>query len=132
MSTIPSDSINLQVSKRNGARVSYERSRIRIAINKAFTAAIESEGLAHTPQTRTELIQRSIEQSEALSQAVTNDFQKQFPYGGTIAIETIQDTVERYLMASGENIVAKKYMLYREERRKLREQENNQRHWYKR
>ena len=43
--------------------------------------------------------------------------------GGTIHIEEIQDQVELELMRAGEYKVAKGYVLYREERRRIREKE---------
>ena len=45
------------------------------------------------------------------------------PSGGTLHIEEIQDQVELELMRSGEQKVARAYVLYREERKKLRQQE---------
>lgn len=41
---------------------------------------------------------------------------------GPVDVETIQDLVEQQLMAMSEHEAAKQYILYREERRKLREQ----------
>ena len=45
------------------------------------------------------------------------------PQGGTFHIEDIQDQVELALMRSGEHDVARAYVLYREERAKVRAQE---------
>jgi len=47
------------------------------------------------------------------------------PQGGTFHIEDIQDQVELALMRSGEHDVARAYVLYREERSKLRLQEKD-------
>ena len=45
------------------------------------------------------------------------------PAGGTFHIEDIQDQVELALMRSGEHDVARAYVLYREERARLRAQQ---------
>jgi ribonucleoside-diphosphate reductase alpha chain len=45
------------------------------------------------------------------------------PSGGTIHIEDIQDQVELALMRSGEHKVARSYVIYREERARVREQQ---------
>jgi len=48
------------------------------------------------------------------------------PSGGTLHIEEIQDQVELELMRSGEQKVARTYVLYREERKQLRQKEEPQ------
>ena len=48
------------------------------------------------------------------------------PSGGTLHIEEIQDQVELELMRSGEQKVARAYVLYREERKQVRQQESPQ------
>ena len=48
------------------------------------------------------------------------------PSGGTLHIEEIQDQVELELMRSGEQKVARAYVLYREERKQLRQQQEPQ------
>ena len=48
------------------------------------------------------------------------------PSGGTLHIEEIQDQVELELMRSGEQKVARAYVLYREERKQLRNKEEPQ------
>ena len=47
-------------------------------------------------------------------------YQKRMPSGGTLFIEEIQDQVELQLMRREEHSVAKRYILYREERAKKR------------
>ena len=44
------------------------------------------------------------------------------PSGGTLHIEEIQDQVELELMRSEERTVARSYVLYREERTKVRKE----------
>ena len=43
-------------------------------------------------------------------------FKRRMPSGGTLHIEEIQDQVELQLMRNEEYVVARKYILYREER----------------
>ena len=102
----------MRVIKRNGAVVSYEAEKITIAITKAFLAV---EGGAAAASTRIH------NQVNELANAVTKTFQRRMPSGGTLHIEEIQDQVELELMRSGEQKVARTYVLYREERKKIRE-----------
>ena len=104
----------MRVIKRNGSVVSYDPEKIAIAITKAFLAV---EGGAAAASTR---IHKEVNE---LANAVTNTFNRRMPSGGTLHIEEIQDQVELELMRSGEQKVARSYVLYREERKKLRQQE---------
>ena len=104
----------MRVIKRNGSVVSYDPEKIAIAITKAFLAV---EGGAAAASTR---IHNEVNE---LANAVTNTFNRRMPSGGTLHIEEIQDQVELELMRSGEQKVARAYVLYREERKKLRQQE---------
>lgn len=119
-STLPNEtkqenkSLNLlRVIKRNGKPVSYDPNKIRIAITKAFLAV---EGGQAAVSTR---IHECVTQ---LTQQITNILQERLPQGGTLPIETIQDQVELALMRAEAHQVARAYVLYREERRKMREQ----------
>ena len=85
-----------------------------IAITKAFLAV---EGGAAAASTR---IHNEVNE---LANAVTSTFNRRMPSGGTLHIEEIQDQVELELMRSGEQKVARAYVLYREERKQLRQQE---------
>src|SRR6267378_4903998 len=58
-----------------------------------------------------------------LTEAVVGALMRRQPQGGTFHIEDVQDQVELALMRSGEHDVARAYVLYREERAKLRAQE---------
>jgi len=49
------------------------------------------------------------------------------PEGGVVHIEDIQDQVELALMRSGEQKVARSYVLYREERAQLRAKKETRR-----
>ena len=102
----------LKVIKRNGTVVPYTDDKIALAMTKAFLA-VEGGTAAASSRIR-ELV-------TSLSAQVSATFQRRFPSGGTLHIEDIQDQVELVLMRSGEHKVARDYVLYREERARLRE-----------
>ena len=103
----------MRVIKRNGSVVSYDAEKIAIAITKAFLAV---EGGAAAASTR---IHNEVNE---LANAITITFSRRMPSGGTLHIEEIQDQVELELMRTGEQKVARAYVLYREERRKERKE----------
>ena len=107
----------MRVIKRNGSVVSYDAEKIAIAITKAFLAV---EGGAAAASTR---IHNEVNQ---LANSITATFSRRMPSGGTLHIEEIQDQVELELMRSGEQKVARAYVLYREERKQLRDKEEPQ------
>ena len=107
----------MRVIKRNGSVVSYDAEKIAITITKAFLAV---EGGAAAASTR---IHNEVNE---LANAVTRTFNRRMPSGGTLHIEEIQDQVELELMRSGEQKVARAYVLYREERKQLRQQQEPQ------
>ena len=104
----------MRVIKRNGSVVPYDQEKIGIAITKAFLAV---EGGAAAASTR---IHNKVNE---LASAVTITFSRRMPSGGTLHIEEIQDQVELELMRSEERTVARSYVLYREERTKVRKEE---------
>ncbi|WP_422479318.1 ribonucleoside triphosphate reductase [Pleomorphochaeta sp. DL1XJH-081] len=90
-----------RVVKRDGQVVFCDGQKIALAVEKAARVAEESID------------------SEKLTQEVL----QQLENGSTtsVDVETIQDAVEEQLMLSGASATAKAYILYREERRKVRE-----------
>jgi len=108
---------HLKVIRRDGTIASFDTHKISIAMTKAFLAVEGSNavGSSRINETVSKLVQR-----------IGDTYQRRMPAGGTIHIEDIQDQVELFLMRSGEHKVARAYVLYREERRKIREQEANQ------
>ena len=102
----------LRVIKRNGTLVTYDASKIAIAISKAFLAV---EGGSAADSSRVH------QQVALLTEAVSNTFKRRMPSGGTVHIEEIQDQVELALMRAGEQKVARSYVIYRDERSKLRD-----------
>ena len=102
----------LRVIKRNGTLVSYDSGKIAFAISKAFLAV---EGGSAADSSRVH------QQVALLTDAVSNTFKRRMPSGGTVHIEEIQDQVELALMRAGEQKVARSYVIYRDERSKLRD-----------
>lgn len=101
----------IRVIKRNGTVVSYDVEKINVAITKAFLAV---EGGTAAASNR---IHDTVAQ---LAEQITAIFKRRMPSGGTIHIEDIQDQVELALMRSGEQKVARDYVLYRDQRAQLR------------
>ncbi len=93
--------------RRNGAVVSFEPSKIAIAMTKAFIAVQGGQAAASA---------RIRELVDALTQQVVSALIRRQPAGGTFHIEDVQDQVELSLMRSGEHEVARAYVLYREKR----------------
>lgn len=104
----------LHVIRRNGKITDYKDDKISIAISKAFIA-VEGDSAAAS--------NRIHETASLLAAQVTTVFLRRMPLGGTIHIEDIQDQVELALMREGHHKVARAYVIYREERRKQREEE---------
>ncbi|NLM56592.1 MAG: ribonucleoside triphosphate reductase [Clostridiales bacterium] len=93
-----------QVIKRDGKVVDFDISKIATAITKAFIA----QGVNYN---------QSVIDFMALK--VTSDFQPKIK-DDKIAVEDIQDSVERVLVQAGYAEVAKAYILYRRQREKIR------------
>jgi ribonucleoside-diphosphate reductase alpha chain len=103
-----------KVIRRNGAVVGFEPSKISVALTKAFIAVNRGTGAASA---------RVRELVAGLGEQVVSALMRRQPAGGTFHIEDIQDQVELALMRSGEHDVARAYVLYREERARLRAQQ---------
>ena len=93
-----------QVVKRDGSVVDFTIEKITAAITKAFEALKK--------QYHPSVI-------ELLALHVTSDFESKIK-DGKIAVEEIQDSVEKILSESGYADVAKAYILYRRQREKVR------------
>lgn len=103
----------LRVIKRNGTLVPYTDDKISVAMTKAFLAVEGGTAAASS---------RIHETVEKLTQQISATFKRRMPSGGTIHIEEIQDQVELTLMRAGEHKVARDYVIYRNERARLRAQ----------
>lgn len=91
----------MQIKKRNGDVVAFDVEKIRAAMRKAFAAT--GVGIEESELDKLSLaVQQSVEKATALT------------------VENVQDRVEQELMAAGYYETAKAYVLYREERAKLR------------
>ncbi|MET0356909.1 MAG: ribonucleoside-diphosphate reductase subunit alpha [Cellvibrio sp.] len=101
----------LRIIKRNGTVVPFDASKIAIAMTKAFLAVEGGTAAAST---------RIHETVDNLTKQITATFKRRMPSGGTIHIEEIQDQVELTLMRSGEQKVARDYVLYREQQSRIR------------
>ncbi|MBR3270463.1 MAG: ribonucleoside triphosphate reductase, partial [Clostridia bacterium] len=93
-----------QVKKRDGIVAEFSIGKISAAITKAF----EALGKQYHPSV-----------IDLLSLHVTSDFESKIK-DGMIAVEDIQDSVEKVLSESGYADVAKAYILYRKQREKVR------------
>ncbi|MDM9638117.1 ribonucleoside-diphosphate reductase subunit alpha [Acinetobacter nosocomialis] len=119
MSVITSTPGQIQVIKRTGDVAAFDAEKISVAIGKAFLAV---EGQQSSDSSR---IHDRITQ---LTEMVLNTFKRRLPSGGTIHIEEIQDQVELALMRTGEQKVARAYVIYREQRASARQQTNSNHH----
>lgn len=92
----------MQVRKRNGNLVDFEIEKIVVAIEKAMNET--EEGI-----------------DEKVSQEIAHNIAEKFKDDDELHIEKIQDNVEIELMKVRPD-VAKKYIIYRQEREKLRKE----------
>ena len=93
----------MQVVKRDGSIVAFDRSKIVSAIQKANHSVDEEERIS---QDMIEKITRSIEQR----------------HRSRLLVEDIQDMVERQLMEQDKYVLAKNYIIYRYNRALIRKQ----------
>jgi anaerobic ribonucleoside-triphosphate reductase len=94
-----------KVQKRDGTIVPFDQSRIEEAIFKALTATGEGDG----------------KRAKKLSNKVVQILNRRFKKGEIPHVEQIQDIVEEVLILEGLVKTAKAYILYREQRRRIRE-----------
>ena len=98
----------VQIRKRNGQMVDFDRSRIEIAIGKAS----ESVGTEATPADIAAVVTEVISQAEALFQDNAPD------------VEALQDLIEQELMRSGHYKTVRSFILYRETHKAIRAAES--------
>ncbi len=94
-----------KVQKRDGRIVDFEQKKITQAIFKALTATGQGDG----------------RKSKRLSDRVVQILNRRFKKGEIPSVEQIQDIVEEVLILEGLAKTAKAYILYREQRRQIRE-----------
>ncbi len=95
----------IKVKKRDGQIVDFEQSRITDAIFKAITATDQGDG----------------KKSKRVSEKVVEILNRRFKKDEIPQVEQIQDIVEEVLILEGLVDTAKAYILYREQRRRIRE-----------
>ncbi|MFB5614153.1 MAG: adenosylcobalamin-dependent ribonucleoside-diphosphate reductase [Candidatus Nitrosomaritimum yanchengensis] len=96
-----------EIRKRSGAVTAFNQDKISNAIYKALAATSKADrGLAD--QLANKVVQKLVEQG--------------FTNTRTPSVEDIQDIVESTLIDSGNSDIAKAYIVYRHERRKLRDE----------
>ena len=105
----------LKVEKRDGAIVDFDQQRITDAISKALTATKQGDG----------------KRAKKLSDKVVALLNRRFSAKGGSAeggkkdeipkVEEIQDIVEEVLILEGLVETAKAYIIYREQRKRIRE-----------
>jgi len=101
------------IRKRDGRRVPFNEQRITLAIESAFKADRNIEADASLPEADKKQVNEVAEAviSRTLTKAV---------HGEQLEVERIQDAVETALMEFGHHSTARRYILYREERKKAR------------
>lgn len=102
------------VVKRDGSLVPFRKDRIQNAVEAAFRA---HQGF--TPEQA--LPQEVFTKIQSVVGAVVEEVRLQGSDAACITVEGIQDVVEVKLMQAGEYDVARKYIIYRDEQKALRE-----------
>ncbi len=108
---LPEETAIYKVMRRNGKVTPFDKSKIEVALTKAFLSV--EGGVAAASSRIHDTVKNMTEQ-------VFDCLFRRMPDGGIVHIEDIQDQVELALMRSGERKVARAYVLYREERAQSR------------
>ncbi len=100
------------ITKREGKPVSFKPEKITYAVTKAFRAA--NNGI---------LSEQLLDIAREVTGNVVTEIKSLWPNGKSINIEEIQDLVEKNLMNAGYHDVARRYIIYREERSRIRREQ---------
>ena len=111
-----SEYLHYRVIRRNGQAADFDANKIRVAMTKAFLAV---EGGNAASSNRVHGVVDDL--TREVCRAVTRHLDAE----GAVHIESIQDQVELVLMRNGEYKVARAYVLYREERARVRSQDDS-------
>jgi len=103
----PNDLSGIQVLKRDGSVVGFDQTKIITAVSKAYIDVHKADGSAMRD------FAHSI--TERVVAAVLRD-----PSRVSVSIEDIQDRVELEIMRAGDHKLSRGYVLFREERARLR------------
>ena len=109
----PLQSPDLSVRKRDGRVTAFDENRIHLAIEAAFKADAGIHRDRPLPAAAQENVTR-------VANAVVRTATQLVAKGNALEIEFLQDHVETHLMDAGHHSIARRYILYREERRKAR------------
>jgi ribonucleoside-diphosphate reductase alpha chain len=109
----PLQNREFKIRKRDGRIDVFQDGRIYRAIEKAFKAATDLDEALALPESDQQNAQR-------IADSVSQEVVGQAVRGGNLDVEWIQDVVEQKLMMEGFYNVARRYILYREERKKAR------------
>ena len=101
----------MNILKRDGTEVAFEREKIVDAILKAF---IDVDGIIYETDTANDIADEIYEIGKTMS-----------AYGRLLDVETIQNKVEQFLMESERKDVARSYVRYRYKREAARTYENS-------
>ena len=104
-----------RVIRRNGGVVRFDPQKIRNALLKAFL----SKKVMGPKAAESSEVRDTVERVSAQVAAALN---RRNPLSRTFHIEDIQDQVELALLRDGRHEVAREYMLYRQERAKIRQE----------
>ncbi len=104
--------LEFRVLKRDKANKEFEPIKIKNAILKAFEAVEGKEAVKSD---------RVLQIVDLLLDDVLGALQRRMPNGGVLGIEDIQDQVELALMRRDQYEVFRRYVLYREQRRLVRD-----------
>lgn len=106
--------MHVRVTKRDGTSAPFDVERIGTAVRKAFDAhALDGD--------RSTLFAIEEEAIRSVTEASAARALGAAARSGEVTVEEIQNIVEAALMAAGHPEVARRYILYREERRRARE-----------
>jgi len=105
MNAAVADNTIRQVLKRTGDIVPFSESKIAAAVSKALAAVGQDDPVI----------------AEKIADAVVREMNLKFHTRSIPAIEEIQDIVEEQLIAAGMTKAAKAFILYREQRRRIRD-----------
>ena len=97
---------DVKVIKRDGRKVDFDESKIRLALTNAF---LDIDG---------EITDDSLEKINSITTSITK-------IGKDTSVEDIQNLIENKLMATNRKDVAKSFILYREERARERDKRSN-------
>ncbi len=109
----PLHTAEFYITKRDGRRDLFNEARIALALENAFRAEREAHGES--------LTNSDLEQVRVTTEGAVKLVLARLVRTEPTQVEQIQDIVESQLMAHGHHAIARRYILYREERKKARE-----------